>query len=306
MLSEMSTRAARQYEVAVQSRTGHERVHRYESVDPLEPGQVLRLEGRYWLVERVDAGEPDRAEARPARYRIRLRHPDGREEPGSFRRYRSDAPRLGHTFTTLEDGQPISWGVAEGGLAYDPEGDPYLDLVAERDYAELEEGELPDHELEHALAGGAGRLPEAAAATLSQAEGAGLQSELVALEPGEAPDWDEAQRYIEALVLEEIEDDLFELCGVNVRRDPRETWLSTVQERLRADLDSFRSDIEGDHDEIEEWDFLDGSVFAAVGTFDEEANPNNGFGWLCRLVDAGVLAAAGFRRVRKPELQVSE
>jgi hypothetical protein len=302
----MSTRVPREYEVAVQSRTGHERIHRYESAEPLEPGQVLRLEGRYWLVERVDAGEPARALAKPARYRIRLRHPDGREEPGSFRRYRPDAPRAGHTFTTIEDGQPISWAVAEGGLAHDPEGDPYLDLVAERDYAEREDGDLADHELEHALATGAQRLPAAAVAKLSRAEDAGLLSELVALEPGEPPDWDEAQRYIDALVFEEIEDDLFELRGVNLSRDPQDTWLVTVQERLCADLESFRSDIEGDHDQIEEWDFLDGSVFVAVGTFDDEAEPTNGFGWLCRLVDAGVLAAAGFRRVRKPELQVSE
>ena len=34
---------------------------------------------------------------------------------------------------------------------------------------------------------------------------------------------------------EEIEDDLFEQCGVDVDHDPRETWLATVKERLRAD-----------------------------------------------------------------------
>lgn len=303
----MSAQVPREYEVAVQTRTGKERIHPYAADEPLEPGQVLRLEGRYWLVERVEAaGESARVVAKPARYRIRLRHPDGHEELGTFRRYRPDAPRLGHTLTTIEDGQPVSWEVAEVGLAHDPQDEPYLDLVAERDYGELEDAELADHELEHALAAGGERLPEAAAATLTRAEGSGLLAELVALEPGEPPDWDEAQSYLEALVLEEIEDDLFELCGVNTDRDPRETWLATVQERLRADLESFRGDIEGDHDQIEEWDFLDGSVFAAVGTFDDEADPDGGFGWLCRLVDAGVLAAAGFRRVRKPELQLSE
>ena len=35
-------------------------------------------------------------------------------------------------------------------LAVDESGEPYLDLVAERDYGEYES--LPDHQLEHALA----------------------------------------------------------------------------------------------------------------------------------------------------------
>ena len=111
---------------------------------------------------------------------------------------------------------------------------------------------------------------------------------------------------MDAVILEEIEDDLLELCGVNPGRDPRETWLDTVKERLRADLDSFRADVERNHDEIEEWDFLDGRIFAAVGTFDDEADPNSGYGWLCRLVDVSALGAAGFRRVRKAELQLEE
>ena len=143
-------------------------------------------------------------------------------------------------------------------------------------------------------------------ALLSRAEGAGLSVELVALEPGELPDWGEAERYLDALTLDEIEDDLLELCGVNPDRDPRETWLETVKARLRADVAGFRADIEGDHDEIEEWDFLDGRVFAAVGEADDEADPDSGYGWLCRPLDAGVLAAAGFRRVRKFELPLAE
>ena len=79
-----------------------------------------------------------------------------------------------------------------------------------------------------------------------------------------------------------------------------------MKERLRADLDSFRADVEGDHDKIEEWDFLDGRVFAAVGSFDDESDPNTGYGWLCRLVDASATAAAGLQRVRKTELEVEE
>jgi hypothetical protein len=84
--------------------------------------------------------------------------------------------------------------------------------------------------------------------------------------------------------------------------DPRETWLGTVKERLRSDLQRFRADIESDHDQIEEWDFRDGRIFASVGSVDDEANPDVGHGWLSRLVDSGVLTVAGFRRVRKTEL----
>ena len=90
-----------------------------------------------------------------------------------------------------------------------------------------------------------------------------------------------------------VEDDLLVLCGVDPRVDPRETWLDTVKERLRADLASFRADIEGDHD---------GRVFASVGSVDDESNPDSGHGWLCRLYDAGPIVAAGFSRVRKPQL----
>lgn len=266
---------------------------------------MLRLDGRFWLIEAVEASRtPPRAIAKPARYRLSLRHPDGRIEAGAFRRYRLDAPLLGHSFSTIEDGLPVSWEVVDERLAHDEHGEPFLELVAERDYGELEQ--LPDHELEHALAARAERLPGAAASTLARAREAGLSVELVALEPGELPDWSEARRSIDGLILEEIEDDLLELCGVNPDRDPRESWLETVKERLRADLASFRADLEGDRDEIEQWDLLDGRVFAAVGSVDDEADPESGYGWLCRLVDAGALAAAGFHRVRKAELQVQE
>jgi hypothetical protein len=63
------------------------------------------------------------------------------------------------------------------------------------------------------------------------------------------------------------------------------------------------ADIEGDHDKIEEWDFRDGRVLASVGTFDDEADPDSGHGWMGRLVDVSALAGAGLQRVRKAELQ---
>jgi hypothetical protein len=291
------------YDVVTFDRAGSERHRRYASEDALSPGDVIRLYGRDWLIERV---EPDGGEvlgrllANPARYRVRLQHPDGREELGAFRRFRPDAPRLGHAFSTIEDGQPASWQVVDERLAYDGQGQPYLELLAERDFEEVEQ--LPDHELEHALAARDDALPAAASAVFVRAEAGGLSIELVALEPGEEPDWAAAASYIDSLILEEIEDDLVELCGVDTNRDPRESWLPKVKERLRSDLERFRGDIEGDLDEIEEWDFRDGRVFASVGHEDDEADPDKGHGWMCRLVDAGALGAAGFERVRKAEL----
>lgn len=292
---------ALRYEVEAFTRTGSERVHSYASEASLGPGDVIRLGGRDWLVEQVTEGAgPPRVLAKPARYRLRLRRPDGREELGAFRRWRSDAPTVGHAFSTIEDGQPAAWTVTETNLVRDEQGEPYLDLVAERDFGELEG--LPDHELEHALANRNAEVPAAAKATLARADAAGLAVELVALDAGEEPDWAEAERYLDALGLEEIEDDLLELCGVHPGADARESWLPTVQERLRADLERFRADVESDHDEIEQWDFLDGRIFASVGSTDDEADPDSGHGWLCRLVDSGALTVAGFRRVRKTEL----
>jgi hypothetical protein len=298
---------ARTYDVVTVNRAGNRRMHRYTTDVEFEPGQVLRLDGRFWVVARIEAVEEGdvvgRADATPARYRLRLQHPDGREEIGAFRRFRPDAPRLGHAFTTLEDGRPESWEVVDERLAFDERGEAYLDLVAQRDFAEVDE-EPPDHELEHALARSEESLPPEAVASFERAQTLGLAVELAALEPGEAPDWEEAERFLEALVLDEIEDDVLVLCGVDTERAPRESWLDTVKARLREDLRSFRADIEGEHDEIEEWDFLDGRIFASVGTPDDEADPNKGHGWMCRLLDGEVLGAGGFSRVRKASLVV--
>jgi hypothetical protein len=291
------------YEVVTVNRAGGEHRRQYMTGDELEPGDVLLLQGRYWLLEQVetpDDGTPARAFAKPARYRLLLRHPSGRVEAGAFRRYGPEAPGVGHAFTTLEDGQPVSWEVVDRQLARDAEGEPYVELVAERDYRELED--LPDHELEHALTARDSGLPPAAEAMFARAEEAGRAVELVALDPGEAPDWAEAEEYLAALVLEEVEDDLLVLSGVDPDRDPRDSWLDTVKERLRADLALFRQDLEGDHDEIEEWDLRGGRIFASVGSFEDEADPDQGHGWMVRLVDGGVLTAAGFERIRKVQL----
>ena len=241
------------YLVVTRRRTGKERVHEFASEEQLEPGNVLRLDGRYWLVANIETGQvaSPRAIAVPARYRLRLRHPDGREELGGFRRFRPDAPLLGHSFTTLEDGQPVSWEVVDQQLEQDEQDEPYLGFTAERDFAEVEA--LPSHELEHTLARrGENELPQSARVAFDRAEQIGLSVEFVALEPGEEPDWEGAERFIEALVIEEVEDDLLELCGVDPDDDPKDTWLETVKGRLRSDLAQFRADVEGDDDQIEQ------------------------------------------------------
>jgi hypothetical protein len=293
------------YDVVVHHRTHQEHVRRYVSEQPLRTGDVVRLEGRYWLIESIEPDGDDlsgTARAMPARYRLTLRHPDGREEVGAFRRFRPDAPRLGHAFSTLEGGAPASWEVVDQRPVRDEHGEIYLELVAERDFAEFEH--LPSHELEHALAR---RLEDevagGATATLERAERMGLSVELVALDPGEEPDWEAAERYLDALILEEIEDDLLELCGVDFDRDPRETWLEAVKERLRSDLERFRADVEGDHDEIEQWSFRGGWIFVSIGSADDEADADKGHGWMSRLVDSGALAVANFERVRKAEIR---
>ena len=45
-----------------------------------------------------------------------------------------------------------------------------------------------------------------------------------------------------------------------------------------------------------------GRVFAAVGSFEDEANPDSPHGWMIRLIDASALRAAGFSWARKATL----
>jgi hypothetical protein len=289
------------YEVVMRSRSGHDHRQEYDSSEPLEVGMLVSLRGQRWLVDSVarsDRGKP-RATLTPACYRLVLRHPDGREQAGAFRRFRAAEPRLGHAFTTLVNGQPVSWQIVDERIARGSRNELYIEFVAERDYAEVEAEALPDHELEHLDAAGATDTVNAA---LVGGGDPGTSLELVALERGAEPDWPEAAVYIDSLVLEELGDDLLELCGIDSERNPRDRWLELVRERLRSDLELFRADVEGDHDEIEEWDSDGARVFASVGTWEDEASPTKGHGWMVRLVDSGALAAARFRRVRKADL----
>jgi hypothetical protein len=101
--------------------------------------------------------------------------------------------------------------VVDAQLDRDDEG-PFLSLTAERDFAEVED--IPDHDLEHELAEHADdSLPEEAEALIARAARENLELELVVLDPGEEPSWDDAARFLEALILDEIEDDLLESSG---------------------------------------------------------------------------------------------
>jgi hypothetical protein len=123
------------YEIVTHDRAGRERVHPYAGEDALAPASVVLVGGRYWLVVWVE--------------QQRVHHPDGHRESGTFRRFRADALSPRHQLTTLEKRVPISSVVVEQRLACDDAGEPFLESIAERDYAEAES--LPDHELEHTL-----------------------------------------------------------------------------------------------------------------------------------------------------------
>lgn len=130
-----------EYEVVAVHRTGHEHHLRLRTERPLGEGELLPLERRHWLVERIgppsEAGLP-RVTAKPARYRLVLCHSDGREEAGDVRDWAEDAPDFGFVFATVEHGEQVSWQVVGRRLARDAEGELLLELTAERDYAELQ------------------------------------------------------------------------------------------------------------------------------------------------------------------------
>jgi len=126
--------------------------------------------------------------------------------------------------------------------------------------------------------------------------------EMVMLAPEAEPEWREAEAYIDSLILEEIDDELVELCGVDVDTDLKETWLEQIKKRLRLDLERFRDDLETDRDQIEQWELEGMRIYTSAGQWEDESDPHSGHGWMCRLVDSGALGAAGFKRIRRPEL----
>lgn len=284
------------YEVVVIAPSGHTHRHELATDRPLEEGDLVPFADERWLVVRIEPNErgPFRAVATPARFRIVLRHADGREEVGAVEPYRDESPWIGHAFATGTGGGAMSWQVTGQRRARDAAG-PLIELVAERDFAELEA--LPRHELEHRPL-----VAEAAHEALARAERAGLSVEMAALEVGQEADWDEAGRFVDALILEEVDERLLALCGVDADRDPRDRWLDIVGERLRSDLQRLRDDVEGDRDEVSVWQLQGRRIFASAGMPEDEEDPDKAHGWMCRLLDSGALGAAGFKRVRKADL----
>ena len=225
-----------EYQLVHVNRLGHELTHAYSSETELAEGDLLRVEGRDWLVDgHRGRARTARARALPARAAPSGRAHGGRRLPPLPARRAADRPQLQHGRRRRARSAGRSPTSAS---QRDEQGKPYLELTAERDYSEAEDApDLPEHELEHALARDDGRGRRRARRGPRQS---GQLVELVALEPGEAPDWAEAERYIDALVIEEIEDDLLVLCGVDPDNDPRDGWLDTVKARLREDLRRFR------------------------------------------------------------------
>jgi hypothetical protein len=163
----------------------------------------VRLEGRYWLIESVEPdGKSSRGGGREAG--ALSPHASASRRTGGDGSVPALPPRRAQARALVLDPRERPsghWEVVDLRPARDEWSEIYLELIAERDFAELDE--LPDHELEHALARrGEEELPEGAAATLERAQQAGLSIELVALDPGDEPDWDEAERSIDALVLQ--------------------------------------------------------------------------------------------------------
>ena len=211
------------YDVVVVHRTGKEHVHRYTTEEPLEPGDVVRLEGRHWLSSASRATARRRSpRAIGCGFAIRT------AARTSGRSAASDPTRRGSATRS----PPSRTGARSAGRSSTAAG-PRRERRAvprPRRGARLRRRRSDaarPRARAHARPRSEDELPEGAEATLARAADEGLSVELVALEPGEEPDWEAAERFIDALVLEEIEDDLIEQCG-STRTTTRATrgWTS--------------------------------------------------------------------------------
>ena len=68
----MNTGMSSRYELVTSSPAGKERVQQYASEEPLTPGAVFQLRGRFWLVKSFDEAGRERPVAR-RRKAVRLR-----------------------------------------------------------------------------------------------------------------------------------------------------------------------------------------------------------------------------------------
>src|SRR4051812_6206127 len=104
------------YTLVIHDRADKTHSHPYTSSEPLVKGAVVLFGTRYWLVYEVSGTI---VEARAARYRLSLRHPDGDTDIGAVRRFRSDAPIVGHRLATVEEHKPVSWVVMQAVFSRD-------------------------------------------------------------------------------------------------------------------------------------------------------------------------------------------
>ena len=183
------------YEVVTSISREKERVRRYSSDDPLAPGE--RAPDGWPLLARSRASKGREARpglprvlAKPARYRLRLRHPDGHEELGAMRRLRSGSPDgwVTHSRRSRKDSRSAGrWSTSS--LSATSAASRFSTYVAERDYAEAE-GSSPTMSSSTRSTvrrrGGCRRTPTRRSQRLPRE---GLDVELVALDPGEEPDW---------------------------------------------------------------------------------------------------------------------
>ena len=215
----------------------------------------MTLDGRDWLVDAVEEGDTARVVAKPARYRLRLRHPDGREELGAFRRMRA--------------GQP-----ATRPLVHDARGRGSRQLGASsrrRSPTTSRTSRSSTSSPSATTARPRATCPTTSSSTRSPAsadgsgrrQGVDRRGDALRACRSSSPRSSRTRRRTGRRLAATSRPSVStrsrttcSSCAASTRGDDSEgTWLETVQARLRDDLESFSADVEGDHDEIEEWDF---------------------------------------------------
>ena len=253
-------------------RSGKERVHPYTSEEPLAPGDVVRYEGRDWLVERLDgtrvaaeagalpaaATAPRRARgarrvpALPARRspgRAHLQHARGRAAGELAGRRRAARRRDEHGEPVPRPDRRARLQRARGRAAACPSTSSSTRSRARTTPrgggrgAGARRGGGPVRRARRARAGRGARL----------GRGRGVHRRARARGDRGRPARALRRRTPTA---------------IRARRG------STPSRSGCAPISSGSGhDVEGDHDEIEEWEFRDGRIFAAVGSFEERGGP---------------------------------
>src|SRR5919204_3200296 len=189
----------RTYEFVHVNRLGHRLTHELVSDDTLEPGAIIRSEGRGWIVDRV---EDSRVFLEPARYRLScatltaIWRPARSAASGPMRR--ALATRSARSSTTRRSAGSWSRSVSR------------VTTTASRSTSSPPTGTTRSATSRRACPSTSWSTPLRVTTIsarprqgLAEAAEAGLPVELVALEPEEAPDWDEGRRCIDALMIED-------------------------------------------------------------------------------------------------------